>query len=129
MGRGKPVFPWREFLTVALFEELYRAADGPDSLSRIQYIDFKTYLPDDILAKVDRASMANSLEVRCPPLEHHVVEYAASLPSRLKLSGTRTKLIFKEAIRGLLPDEITGRKKMGFAARWVHGSVTTCASW
>ncbi|MFI5397424.1 MAG: asparagine synthase (glutamine-hydrolyzing) [Candidatus Binatia bacterium] len=104
-----------DYETVALFEELYRAADGPDSLARIQYIDFKTYLPDDILAKVDRASMANSLEVRCPLLDHRVVEYAASLPSRLKLSGTRTKLIFKEAIRGLLPDEIIGRKKMGFA--------------
>jgi asparagine synthase (glutamine-hydrolysing) len=104
-----------DYETVALFEELYRAADGPDSLSRIQYIDFKTYLPDDILAKVDRASMANSLEVRCPLLDHRVVEYAASLPSRLKLSGTRTKLIFKEAMRGLLPDEIIDRKKMGFA--------------
>lgn len=101
--------------TAALFEELYRAADGPDSLSRIQYIDFKTYLPDDILAKVDRASMANSLEVRCPLLDHHVVEYAASLSSRLKLNGMRTKLIFKEAMRGLLPDEIIERKKMGFA--------------
>jgi len=104
-----------DYQTVALFEELYRAADGPDSLSRIQYIDFKTYLPDDILAKVDRASMANSLEVRCPLLDHRVVEFAASLPSRLKLRGTQTKLIFKEAIRGLLPDEIIKRKKMGFA--------------
>jgi len=101
--------------SAGLFEDLYRAADGPDSLSRIQYIDFKTYLPDDILAKVDRASMANSLEVRCPLLDHHVVEYAASLPSRLKLRGTQTKVIFKDAIRSLLPPEIVDRRKMGFA--------------
>jgi asparagine synthase (glutamine-hydrolysing) len=103
------------YRTATLFEDLYHAADGPDSLSKVQYIDFKTYLPDDILAKVDRASMANSLEVRCPILDHHVVEYAAALPSRLKLQGMRTKLIFKEALRGLLPDEIIERKKMGFA--------------
>ena len=101
--------------SAALFEDLYHVADGPDSLARIQYIDFRTYLPDDILAKVDRASMANSLEVRCPLLDHRVVEHMASLPSRLKMSGTRTKLILKEAIRGLLPDEIVNRKKMGFA--------------
>lgn len=103
------------YQTEGLFEELYRTADGPDSLSRIQYIDFKTYLPDDILAKVDRASMATSLEVRCPILDHKVVEYAAGLPSRLKLQGTRTKLIFKEAMHGLLPDGILNRAKMGFA--------------
>ena len=103
------------YRTATLFEDLYRAADGSDSLSRIQYIDFKTYLPDDILAKVDRASMAVSLEVRCPILDHQVVEYVAGLPSRLKLQGTHTKLIFKEAIRGLLPDSILNRAKMGFA--------------
>lgn len=99
----------------SIFEDLYRVADGPDSLSRIQYIDFKTYLPEDILAKVDRASMAVSLEVRCPILDHRVVEYVASLPSALKLRGTRTKLVFKEAIRGLLPPSILQRPKMGFA--------------
>jgi asparagine synthase (glutamine-hydrolysing) len=98
-----------------LFEDLYRAADGADSLSRIQYIDFKTYLPDDILAKVDRASMAVALEVRCPLLDHRVVEYVAALPSHLKLRGTLTKLIFKDAIRPLLPSAILDRPKMGFA--------------
>ncbi len=100
--------------TGELFEDLYRAADGPDSLSRIQYIDFKTYLPDDILTKVDRASMAHSLEVRCPLLDHHLVEYVAALPSALKLKGAHTKLVLKEAVRGLLPPEILARPKMGF---------------
>lgn len=103
------------YRTAHLFEDLYRAADGPDPLSRVQYIDFKTYLPDDILTKVDRASMANSLEVRCPLLDHCLVEYVAALPSRLKLDGTRSKLILKEAVRGLVPAEILNRKKMGFA--------------
>ena len=103
------------YRTAELFEELYRAADVPDPLSRIQYIDFKTYLPDDILTKVDRVSMANSLEVRCPLLDHHLVEYVAGLPSRFKLRGRRTKLILKEAVRGLVPEEILRRPKMGFA--------------
>ncbi|MCK6554776.1 asparagine synthase (glutamine-hydrolyzing) [Candidatus Binatia bacterium] len=104
----------RGYSTASLFESLYHAADGPDSLSRIQYIDFKTYLPDGILAKVDRASMAVSLEVRCPILDHRVVEYAAALPSALKLRGTQGKLVFKDAIRGLVPDAILSRGKMGF---------------
>ncbi len=111
------------YRTADLFADLYRAADGPDPLSRIQYIDFKTYLPDDILAKVDRAAMANSLEVRCPFLDHHLVEYVASLPATLKLRGTRSKVILKEALRGRLPEQILTRKKMGFAppvGRWLR---------
>jgi asparagine synthase (glutamine-hydrolysing) len=114
------------YRTADLFAGLYRAASAPDALSRIQYIDFKTYLPDDILAKVDRASMANSLEVRCPLLDHAVVEYAASLPSRMKLSGSRSKLILKEAVRDFVPAEILQRAKMGFAmpvATWLRGEL------
>ena len=63
----------------------YDRADTPDPLSRIQYVDMKTYLVDDILAKVDRASMANSLEVRCPLLDHKLMELIAQIPSGLKL--------------------------------------------
>ncbi len=114
------------YRTADLFAELYRSASGPDPLSRIQYVDFKTYLPDDILVKVDRASMANSLEVRCPLLDHTVVEYAASLPSRMKLSGSRSKLILKEAVRDFVPAEILRRRKMGFAmpvATWLRGDL------
>ena len=111
------------YRTADLFADLYRAASGPDALSRILYIDFKTYLPDDILTKVDRASMANSLEVRCPLLDHAVVEYAASLPSRMKLRGSRSKLILKEAVRDFVPAAILRRRKMGFAmpvATWLR---------
>ena len=75
--------------------------------------------------------MANSLEVRCPLLDHRVVEYAASLPSSLKLAGTRTKLVFKDAVRGLLPDEIIDRKKMGFAVpvgSWLRSDLRPLVS-
>jgi len=114
------------YRTAELFEEIYRAADGPDSLARIQYIDFKTYLPDDILTKVDRASMAHSLEVRCPFLDHRLVEYVAGLPSSFKLRGTRGKVLLKEAMRRLLPAEILERGKMGFAmpvGDWLRGPL------
>ena len=90
-------------------------------LSRIQYVDIKTYLPDDILTKVDRASMAVSLEVRAPLLDHHYMERVASIPSRLKLRGRKGKYIFKKAMNPLLPPEILNRRKQGFAvplARW-----------
>jgi asparagine synthase (glutamine-hydrolysing) len=112
--------------TTELFAQLYHAAEGPDSLSRIQYIDFKTYLPDDILTKVDRASMANSLEVRCPLLDHHLVEYVAGLPSHLKLRGRRSKLVLKDAVRDLVPQAILDRDKMGFAmpvGNWLRGDL------
>ncbi len=114
------------YRTAELFHDLYEAADGTDPLARIQYIDFKTYLPDDLLTKVDRASMANGLEVRCPLLDHRLVEYVAGLPSHMKLNGTQTKAIFKEAVRGLVPEEIVRRKKMGFAmpvAAWLRGGA------
>jgi asparagine synthase (glutamine-hydrolysing) len=114
------------YRTADLFAELYAAAGDTDALGRIQYIDFKTYLPDDILTKVDRASMASSLEVRCPLLDHRLIEYAAALPSRVKLRGTRTKVILKEALRGVLPSEILERRKMGFAmpvGDWLRGPL------
>jgi len=83
-----------------------------DPLSRMQYVDLKTYLPDDILTKVDRASMAASLEVRVPLLDHEWVELTASLPSALRFN----KMIFREALKGVLPDSILTRGKKGFSA-------------
>jgi len=97
------------------FREHYRNAGTDDPLSRIQYLDIKTYLTDDILAKVDRASMANSLEVRCPFLDHKLMELAATMPSHLKLRGNIGKYVLKGALQNDLPESIIHRKKMGFA--------------
>ena len=102
------------YRTADTFHDVYNAAPARDHLSRIQYLDVKTYLCEDILTKVDRASMAVSLEVRCPILDHVFMEYAARIPSRLKLVGKDGKHIFKKALKGLLPDDILYRKKMGF---------------
>jgi len=109
-----------------VFREYYDTADTDDPLSRIQYVDVKTYLTDDILTKVDRASMANSLEVRCPLLDHKLMELAASMPSTLKLKGTVGKYIFKKVLEKRLPSEIIYRNKMGFAiplAKWFRNGM------
>jgi len=103
-----------------------RAAQTDDPVSRVQYADLKTYLPGDILTKVDRASMAHSLEVRVPLLDHPFVEWSARLPSSLKLRGREGKYIFKKALRPQLPDDLLYRPKMGFAvplARWFRGPL------
>jgi asparagine synthase (glutamine-hydrolysing) len=97
-----------------------------DPLSLVQYLDFKTYLPGDILTKVDRASMAHSLEVRTPFLDYEFVEWAARLPAEMKLHGAEGKYILKEALRPVLPEEVLFRRKMGFAVPidgWFRGSL------
>jgi asparagine synthase (glutamine-hydrolysing) len=83
------------------------------TLDRLLYTDLKTYLVE-LLMKQDQMSMAASIESRVPFLDHHLVEFAAGLPPRLKLRGFRTKWILREAVRTLLPQEILTRKKMGF---------------
>ncbi len=103
-----------DYRTRDLFYDLYKKAPATDHLSKIQYLDIKTYLCDDILTKVDRASMAVSLEVRCPILDHVFMEYAAKIPSKYKLVGKDGKHIFKKALKKYLPDDILYRKKMGF---------------
>lgn len=107
--------------SMGVFRSYYDRADTDDLLSRIQYVDIKTYLTDDILTKVDRASMAVSLEVRAPLLDHHLMELVATIPSSLKLRGRIGKYIFKKAMAPLLPEGILNRKKQGFAVpldRW-----------
>ncbi len=89
-------------------------------LDRIVYLDTKTELPGDILTKVDRMSMAHSLEVRVPLLDHRLVEYVARLPMRYKLRGATTKYLFKKAFGDLLPPGILTRRKMGFALPLPH---------
>jgi asparagine synthase (glutamine-hydrolysing) len=104
------------------------AANAPtdDPLSLVQYLDLKTYLVGDILTKVDRASMAHSLEVRVPLLDHKFVEWVSGLPSDWKLRRGHSKYIFKKAIRPYLPSEVLDRTKMGFAvpvATWFRGPL------
>jgi asparagine synthase (glutamine-hydrolysing) len=97
-----------------------------DPLSRAQYLDFKTYLPGDILVKVDRASMAHALEVRAPLLDHELVEWAARLPSALRFTNGEPKYIFKRAMEPFVSKDILYRPKMGFAvplASWLRGPL------
>ncbi|MDQ4120857.1 MAG: asparagine synthase (glutamine-hydrolyzing) [Acidobacteriota bacterium] len=85
-----------------------------DSLEQLLYLDSKTYLPADILTKVDRMTMAASLEARAPLLDHKLIEFVARIPADLKMRGGETKYIFKQALRGIVPDEILYREKQGF---------------
>jgi asparagine synthase (glutamine-hydrolysing) len=97
----------------------------PDELARLLYTDFTMYLQDDLLTKVDRATMLASLETRAPFLDHELVEFAAGIPSHLKLSGLRTKAILRRAVRRRLPEAVLSRRKRGFNipfSRWLlHG--------
>jgi asparagine synthase (glutamine-hydrolysing) len=116
--------------SVNVLREYYDRAGTDDTLSRIQYVDMKTYLVDDILVKVDRASMANSLEVRCPLLDHKLMELIAQMPSGLKLRKGQGKYIFKKALERVLPQDILTRSKKGFAmpvAEWLRGELKDLA--
>lgn len=96
--------------------------DSSDELDRLCYTDLRFYLQDNILSKVDRMSMANSLEVRAPYLDHELVEFICSLKPELKLKGLTTKFILKQAAKGLLPEKIIHRPKKGFGvpiAKWI----------
>jgi asparagine synthase (glutamine-hydrolysing) len=104
----------------------YDQAPARDALSRAQYADLKIWLPGDILTKVDRASMAVSLEAREPLLDHRFVEFAARLPARMRLRGGSGKWLMKQALKDRLPDEILRRRKMGFVTpvgAWFRGSL------
>jgi len=97
-----------------------------DWLAALQYMDLTGYLPLDVLTKVDRMSMAHSLEVRVPLLDHRLVEFAATLPLQDRLRGRSTKRLLKRALHGLVPEEILQRPKRGFAiplGRWFQGPL------
>ncbi len=114
------------YSAVEVLREHARRAPTDHPLSLVQYLDFHTYLPGDILTKVDRASMAHALEVRCPLLDHEVVEWISSLSPALKLRGREGKYVFKKALEPYLPADILYRPKMGFAvplASWFRGPL------
>jgi asparagine synthase (glutamine-hydrolysing) len=102
------------------------AATGLGPLDRMLAVDVESYLPYDLLVKMDIATMANSLEARSPFLDHHVMEFCARLPASYKLRGSRLKYLLKRAGAGLLPPETLTRRKMGFGVpvgRWMRGEL------
>src|SRR4051812_6123886 len=108
----------------AIEPHLARAPREP--LARALYLDLKTWLADDGLVKVDRMSMAHALEVRCPLLDHRIIELAARLPARLKLAGGTTKVLLRRVAERRLPAEILARPKRGFAppvSRWLRADL------
>ena len=109
-----------------VFEQHAARAQTDDPLSLVQYLDINTYLVGDINTKVDRASMAHSLEVREPLMDHRLVEWLARLPSSLKVQGREGKVLLKKAMEPHLPADVLYRPKMGFAVpleRWFRGPL------
>jgi asparagine synthase (glutamine-hydrolysing) len=89
-------------------------SETDDLIDQLLYVDINSYLPEDLLVKVDIATMANSLEARVPFLDHKFMELVAGIPSQLKLKGSESKFILKKTFKDLLPEAISKRKKMGF---------------
>jgi asparagine synthase (glutamine-hydrolysing) len=101
-----------------------------DSVNKAMYLDINVYLPNDMLVKVDRMSMAHSLEVRCPLLDHKLAEFMATVPARHKVRSGRTKYILRRAMAGILPDSILSRGKQGFSVpldRWFKSGLVASA--
>ena len=111
---------------LAHLQDVLRAGAGTSPLSRLLAVNFESYLPDDLLVKTDRCTMANSLEARAPLLDTALIEYAASLPDAFKLQGSRTKAILRDAFADLVPPSIDRRPKTGFGVpldRWFRGEL------
>lgn len=110
--------------------DLYRQVSHLDLLTQMQYVDVKAYLPDDILVKVDKATMYNSLEARSPLLDHTLAEYVSSLHPSLRIHNGTLKYLLKQVAKDLLPADILSRPKQGFGVpikHWFRGELTTFA--
>ncbi|MBW2003230.1 MAG: asparagine synthase (glutamine-hydrolyzing) [Deltaproteobacteria bacterium] len=110
--------------------ELYESFDRGDHINTMLAVDLKTFLPDDLLFKIDIATMSHGLEARSPFLDHHLVEFAAALPGNLKLKGINKKYILKLALKDLIPTEIIERPKRGFdvpVSSWLRGELRDIA--
>ena len=112
-------------LTLDFFNGYFEKANGFDRLAQQQYVDLKTYLADDILTKVDRMSMAVSIEARVPLLDYHIVEFAMNLPAHMKLNGSRTKSILRNAVKDLVPNFVLEKPKEGFSIPMKHWLCTS----
>jgi asparagine synthase (glutamine-hydrolysing) len=109
-----------------LLQGFFDKAHRWDPLAQQQYVDIKTYLVDDILTKVDRMSMATSLEARVPLLDHRIVEFAVNLPACMKLHYGQTKIIFRKAMKPFLPEVVLNKPKQGFSIpikHWLCGPL------
>ncbi len=112
-------------------KRFYRQVSDLDTLTQMQYVDTHAYLPDDILVKVDKATMLNSLEARAPLLDHQLVEYVASLQPGLRIRNGKLKYLLKQVAKDFLPPEILTRPKQGFAVpikHWFRGDLTAYAN-
>ena len=108
------------------YRQLLTVPHSAKHIDRLLYLDSKTYLPGDILTKVDRMSMAHSIEARVPLLDYKLIEFVQTIPASLKLRGRMTKHILKQAVRGLVPDQIIDRPKQGFGvpiAKWLNNEL------
>jgi asparagine synthase (glutamine-hydrolysing) len=108
-----------------IFGGYFKTAQAASPLNRMLYVDAKVWLPDDLLIKADKMTMANALELRVPFLDHKLVEFAAALPDDRKLNGSG-KAILRQAMRGILPDAIIDRPKKGFPipiSSWLRGPL------
>jgi len=116
----------KEDSAAPVLEGYFDQARWSDPLARQQYVDVKTYLVDDILTKVDRMSMAASVETRVPLLDHRIVEFALNLPPNMKIRGGRTKVILRRAMTDRLPGAVLRKPKQGFSIplkHWLRGPL------
>lgn len=112
--------------TLSYLRKAFEKADGPTRMDRLMQVDIGTYLPEDVLVKVDRASMAHSLEVRSPFLDHRIVEFAARIPAKYKWRYGKKKWLLKRAFEDYLPEKIQNRSKQGFSVpvdAWFRGDL------
>ena len=129
-GRNRERFFTEAFLAAVdhnevaeMVRSLFARVNGADHLSQMLYVDSKTWLPDDLLVKADKMTMANSLELRVPFLDHHVLTFAARLPSSFKIRGLTRKRVLKRAFQDSIPSAVLNRKKAGFPVpidRWLR---------
>jgi asparagine synthase (glutamine-hydrolysing) len=125
-GVARPALAERAGPFERLLDTAFDAASERDILAQFMLVDLTTYLPGDILTKVDRASMATSLETRVPLLDHELVEFAVAVPTHMKIRDGQGKWLLREAVRDLLPAEVFNKRKQGFAApvgSWFRGRL------